>query len=440
MLLLKTFKGGIHPPDNKHFTKDKAIETMPLPKKVIIPVHQHIGAPCNILVNIGDEVKEGQKICEANGFVSSPIYASIAGKVTAIEPFVHPVIAKHVNSIVIENPEGKTDSIAYQNNEWTTLSSETIINLIKEAGIVGLGGAAFPTHVKLTPPKEKKIEALVVNGVECEPYLTNDYRLMLEKTNNIIEGIQIILKVLGINKAFIGIEANKKDAVKIFKDKIESLGLQDKIETVMLKVKYPQGAEKQLIKAILKKEVPSGGLPFDVGVIVQNIGTVYAIQQAVCSGKPLIERVITVSGDGIKDPKNVLVRLGTPFKDIVEYCGGLTGEIKKILMGGPMMGIAQYTLDVPVIKGTSGILLLKSISDIEEAACIKCGRCVSVCPMYLSPNHIGAFAKIGDFNKCKEYGVLDCIECGSCAYVCSAGIPLVHYFKYAKMRLATNKK
>jgi len=477
---LKTFPGGVHPPQYKDLTKGKPIEDMPVPIKVIIPLQQHTGAPCEPLVKVGDEVKEGQKIGESKAFVSAPVHTSISGKVTAIEPRPHPASAKDVMAIVIEkNPEsaevsarpappavlrqqdGGAGRFIAQGTNWQELTPAQIKEKIRESGIVGLGGAAFPTHVKLSPAPDKKIDTVILNGVECEPYLTNDHRLMLEKTSQILEGLNIILKVLGVNRASIGIESNKQDAIKVMENAEHSyeVGGRDalhgiSIEVVPLKVKYPQGAEKQLIKAILNREVPSAGLPFDVGVIVQNVGTALAIYEAVVTDKPLIERVVTVTGNGIKEPKNLRVRIGTPFSQVIEYCGGLTENINgsgppaclrqadggtKVIMGGPMMGLAQYTLDVPVVKGTSGILVLKDIKEESEGPCIKCGRCVESCPMSLMPNRIGDYAETDNFDLCKEYGVFDCMECGACAYVCASRRPLIHLIKYAKSRLAAKK-
>jgi len=454
---LKTFPGGVHPPQYKDLTKGKPIENMPVPIKVIIPLQQHTGASCEPLVKVGDEVKEGQKIGESKAFVSAPVHTSISGKVTAIEPRPHPASAKDVMAIVIEkNPESAEVSArppmlhlgtpSLQTESWKELTPKQIKEKIRESGIVGLGGAAFPTHVKLSPAPDKKIDTVILNGVECEPYLTNDHRLMLEKTSQILEGLNIILKVLGVNRASIGIESNKQDAIKVMENAEHSyeVGGRDalhgiSIEVVPLKVKYPQGAEKQLIKAILNREVPSAGLPFDVGVIVQNVGTALAIYEAVVTDKPLIERVVTVTGNGIKEPKNLRVRIGTPFSQVIEYCSGFVNGVSKVIMGGPMMGLAQYTLDVPVVKGTSGILVLKDIKEESEGPCIKCGRCVESCPMSLMPNRIGDYAETDNFDLCKEYGVFDCMECGACAYVCASRRPLIHLIKYAKSRLAAKK-
>ena len=435
----RTFYGGVHPPENKHWTEHAAIEEMPLPRKVIIPLQQHTGAPAEPIVREGDQVQAGQKIGESAGFVSSPVHASISGKVTAIQPLPHPVLPMLVRAVVIEG-DGSAPDGQWPTRDWSRLSAGELRDLVRDAGVVGLGGAAFPTHVKLSPPPEKKIDALIVNGGECEPYLTADHRLMIEGAEGILEGVRIILKILGLSHAYIGIERNKPDAIAHMGERCRSLGVP--AEVVPLKVKYPQGAEKQLIKAILNREVPSGGLPFDVGVIVQNVGTAFAVAEAVARGKPLIDRVLTVSGDGVKEAKNVRARIGTPFAEIIAHCGGFSSEDgdRKVIMGGPMMGIAQYTLEVPVVKGTSGILVFsKGARGEKEVTCIKCGRCVEVCPMALMPNRISDYAEKDKFDLCDEYGVRDCMECGACAYICNVKRPMVHLVKYAKLNLAKKK-
>jgi electron transport complex protein RnfC len=445
----KSFKGGAHPPENKNQTKNKSTVVLPPPQKVVIPLQQHTGSMCEPLVAVGDEVKEGQKIGESTGFISAPVHASISGTVTAIEEYPHPAMPAPVKSITIERKNGNGTSTSWDKNlDWHSLSAKDIIEKIREAGIVGLGGAAFPTHVKLSPPSGKHIEALIINGVECEPYLSADHRLMPEKPDQILEGLFILLKALSINRAYIGIEKNKPDAIRLLKEKLDlrqnKAGGKDhaSVQVIPLKVKYPQGAEKQLIKALLKREVPSGGLPFDVAVVVQNVGTAFAVYEAVVKGKPLIERLITVSGDGVANPQNLLVRIGTSFKDVLEFSGGLkvNGSSYKTIMGGPMMGLAQYNLDVPVIKGTSGILILKENKKKQVRACIKCGQCVELCPMGLMPNRLGDFAERNDFTSCDEYSVRDCMECGVCTYVCSSARPLVHLIKYAKLNLAKSKQ
>jgi len=312
------------------------------------------------------------------------------------------------------------------------MSSAQLVKIVKEAGIVGLGGAAFPTHVKLSPPKDKKIDSLIINGCECEPMLTADHRLMLEYTATIIEGAQVFQQILNAQNLIFAIEDNKKDAIALFQ--------KEGVRVARLKTKYPQGAEKQLIKAILRREVPRGGLPMDVGCVVHNVGTCYASLLAFKFRKPLIDRVVTVAGDGVKENKNVLVRIGTPVSDIVDYCGGYVERPMRIIFGGPMMGIAQYADSVPVIKGTSGILVWQDARTIEEGPCVRCASCVDACPMGLMPTEICSNVKNRNFDAAEAYGVLDCIECGCCAYVCPAAIPLVHYFKYGKSEIWRKSK
>ena len=416
------FAGGVHPPENK-YTEGIAIETVPSPKKVYIPFSQHTGKPARPLVQKDDVVKIGTKIGESEGFISVPIHASISGKVLALISHPHPVLGTSLCCVIESTGEEWEEGIK-ENENYENLTRDELINIIKEAGIVGLGGAAFPTHVKLSPPLEKPIDTLIINGCECEPMLTADHRLMLEQAQGIIGGAKIFQKILGATNLFFGIEDNKKDAVEIF--------IEEGLEVRTLKTKYPQGAEKQLIKAILNREVPRGGLPMDVGCVVQNVGTCYATFQAVTFHKPLIDRVVTVTGDGIKQPKNVLVRIGTPAIDVINFCGGYVEQTKIIVFGGPMMGIAQYSEDVPIIKGTSGIIVSTQSRVVEEGPCVRCAHCVDVCPMGLMACEIYKFVKNKNFDKAKEYGVLDCIECGCCAYACTAGIPLVHYLKYGK--------
>lgn len=429
--MLKSFLGGIHPNDSKNYTFDKAIESPSLPDEVVIPVSQHIGAPCTPIVKVGDSVKKGQAIANSDAFMHSPIHASISGKVTKIADMPHASKGSCL-SIVIKN-DGLDEWIEGipLNREWDKLNSEEIRNIIKDAGIVGMGGATFPTHIKLNPSKDKKIDVCIVNAAECEPYLTADYRMMLEYADRIVTGVKIVMKVLGVTKVFIGIEDNKMDAVKVMKDAFKDTS----IEVVPLPTKYPQGAEKMLIKVLTGREVPTGGLPMDVGVVVQNIGTTVAISDAVVNGIPLIQRITTVSGDAIKEPKNLLLRIGTSFKDAINYCGGFSKDPEKIIMGGPMMGFAQSTLDVPVIKGVSGILALSSdvVNSGEESPCIRCGRCVKACPMGLIPSMLSILGQRHKYKEAKEdYNLFNCIECGSCVYSCPAKRNIVQYIKYSK--------
>ena len=437
---LKTFLGGIHPPGNKRLSEGKRIEAIPLPQKVYIPLVQHIGAPCEAKVEIGQKVKKGELLADSQAFVSAPVHASLSGSVIEIKNYPH-AGGKQVQTIIIESDGLDEWGKEPQNGQNPLkLSPDEIKQKIRQAGIVGLGGAAFPSHVKLSPPKEKKIDAVILNGVECEPYLTADHQLMMEKSTDIVKGLQIIMRALGVKQGYIGIEANKPDAVQAMQEATKE---DSHIEVVGLKVKYPQGAEKQLIKAVLDREVPPPpGLPMDVGAVIQNVGTAYAIYEALSSGKPLIERVVTITGKGVKDPKNLSLRIGTLFSEVIDYCGGLTGEVGKILMGGPMMGLAQYTTQVPVIKGTSGILILpKGESPPTKAGrCINCGMCVRACPMKLIPSILGTYCERDLLDEAEEAQVLNCIECGSCVYVCPAKRHLVQIIKYGKSAILAKKR
>ncbi|WP_434655679.1 electron transport complex subunit RsxC [Thermoanaerobacterium thermosaccharolyticum] len=434
-----TFFGGIHPRSYKELSNKYPIEEH-LPKsQVIIPLQQHIGAPCTPLVKVNDYVKVGQKIGEANGFVSAPVHSSVSGKVVAIED--RPSSSgKLVKSIVIESDgEFNYDDNIKPNEDINNLKPEEIRYIVREAGIVGMGGATFPTMVKLNPPSDKKIDIVILNGAECEPYLTADHRLMLEKPVDIVHGLLAIMKALGASKGYVGIEDNKQDAIKeIRKACKEYAG----VEVAVLKTKYPQGSEKHIIKAITGREIPSGKLPADIGVVVDNVGTAFAIAEAIKFGKPLIERVVTVTGEGIMTPKNLRVKIGTPFRELIECCGGFKGIPGKVISGGPMMGIAQYSIDVPVIKGTSGILVLPEdrIALKDPKSCIKCARCVDACPINLLPLFISAYSLKNDFDKCEEYHAFDCIECGSCSYVCPSKRPLVESIRLAKREILRKRR
>ena len=380
-------------------------------------------------------VKKGQVIAEAQAFVASPVHASISGKVVEIGEYPHPVFGI-CPAIVIES-DGADEWLEGLplSRDWQVLEPAAIKDIIREAGIVGMGGATFPTHVKLSPPAEKAIDTFILNGAECEPYLTADHRMMLEQGERIVTGTLIAMKALGVTKGFIGIEENKPDAIEAMRRAAGSSGLQ----VIPLQTKYPQGAEKTLIKVIAGREVPSGGLPMDVGVVVQNVGTVAAIADAVERGLPLIERVVTVTGGAVTEPKNLLLRIGTTFSQAVELCGGLQETPAKIIMGGPMMGMAQQSLDVPIIKGVSGILVLTpaDVNAGPQRPCIRCGRCVSVCPMGLVPNMFSVLGEKGRYQTAKEeYDLLDCVECGSCVYVCPAKRNIVQYVKLAKAQTA----
>ncbi len=435
-MTVKTFSHGIHPPEFKELTADKAIESMPPPEKVVIPLLQHFGKPAKPLIQKGDEVYLAQKIGEAETLFSASVHSSVSGKVISVDNYNHPG-GNPIPAVTITNdgqdricPEGEGTKDPF------SLTPDEIRQKVREAGVVGLGGAAFPTAVKLSPPKDKNIDAIIINGCECEPILTSDYRLMLEAPDDILKGAELVRIATGAEQIIVGIENNKKKAFKLFQDKIQNY----RGEVSLLKTKYPQGAEKNLIYALLRREVPKGGLPFDVGVVVQNVGTARAIWEAVSRGKPLYERAISVSGHGIKEPKNILVRLGTPFKDVIEFCGGLSEDVDILIMGGPMMGITQWSLDVPVIKGTSGILAWAAPHPSLEYTCIRCGRCVENCPMTLVPTQLAKYVKFDNLTAAEKWGVLDCVECGCCQYICPSKIPLVHWMRLGKNRITSLKQ
>jgi len=427
------FKGGVKLLDFKSLSKDEKIEEFKYPEKVIIPLSQHTGIPAKPVVKKGDYVVEGQVIGEIGGFISSYIHSSISGKVIDILPWNLPTNRKSL-SIVIES-DGEKKSIEKKQREWLKLESNEIINIVREAGIVGLGGAAFPTHVKLTIPEGKKVDFLLINGCECEPFLTCDYRVLKEFTDEVIEGIQIIAKTVNVKDVFIGIESNKIDLLPVLRNSLKNLKIFLNIEIKVLPEKYPQGSEKHLIKSILNREVPSGRLPIDVRCVVFNIQTTLAIKRAVCDGIPLTERVLTCSGL-VGKPKNLKVKIGTLISEILNYCEGEVKYGRKIVTGGPMMGIQIANPDVPVLKGTTGILLLpeeKLPEDIQP--CIRCGKCIEICPMFLMPSEIGRYVEHGRYDKCEYLNVFDCIECGCCAYICPAKRPLVDFIKCAKLKL-----
>lgn len=436
---LFTFKGGVHPPTNKTITQNVPIENAVDPGTVVIPLSQHIGAPCDPLVAVGDKVKVGQKIGESKAFVSVPVHSSVSGTVKKIEQHYVPGGSK-VNCIVIES-DGKYDvhESVQPKGEVEKLTKEEILSIIKEAGMAGMGGATFPTHVKLSPPKDKTIDVLIVNGAECEPYLTADHRIMLEKPDLVLLGTKAIKKALGVNKCYIAIEKNKPDAIEILQKETAD---EEGIEIISLEVKYPQGDEKRIINAITGRVVPSGALPMEVGCVVENVGTVATIGNVIRTGMPLIQRVVTVSGSAVKNPKNLYLRIGTSFKDAIEQCGGYKEEPGKLISGGPMMGIAQFSDEVPVIKGTSGILAFsKEEANIPESSnCIMCGRCVEACPVNLMPYKISRYEIQKNFEAADEYHAADCIECGGCSYICPAKRPLKETISVAKKEILARRK
>ncbi len=429
---LKTFsRGGIHPSENK-LSSGKGIEVLEPPESVIIPVSQHLGAPSKVMVERGDEVKVGQLIASSEGFVSTNIHSSVSGKVTKVDKFMDSTgYRKTAVQIQVEGDQwldtiDRSDDLVRN----TVLSSEDIRKKMLDAGIVGLGGATFPSHVKLMVPGGKTANFLVINGVECEPFLTADHSLMMERSEELLSGIHILMKGLGVEKAILGIENNKPDAI----EKMKKVAEGSNIVVQGLKVKYPQGGEKQLVSALLNKEVPSGGLPIDVGVVVFNVGTAYAAYEAVMKNRPLIDRIVTVTGKSVEKPSNFQVRIGTPISYLVGKAGGLPENTAKVINGGPMMGKALSTLDAPVVKGSSGILLIEG----EEARrkevrpCIRCSKCVNVCPMGLEPYLLMTLSEKGMFERMETEKVLDCIECGSCSYTCPSSRPLLDYIRLGK--------
>ncbi len=432
----KTFPRGIHPPEDKHYTEASPLETLAPPDKVVIPLHQHFGAPAKALVKKGDEVLLGQKIGEGPVLFSACVHSSVSGKVLSVDGHPHPM-GKPVTAVTVSNdgedrpaPEMQAEDAPF------SLGPDEIRRMVKEAGIVGLGGAAFPTAVKLSPPKDKPIDTVILNGCECEPLLTADHRVMLEYPDEVINGAELVRMATGARRIIVGIEDNKPDVYEMFSRRSYPF----EVEFAALKTKYPQGAEKNLIAALLKREVPRGGLPFDVGVVVQNVGTAKAVWEAVSEGKPLYERALTVSGTGISNPKNLMVRIGTPFRHIIDHCGGAKEGSNLVVMGGPMMGLAQWTAEVPVIKGTSGILVWAETRPAREYSCIGCTRCVGHCPMGLVPTRLMKFVKYDALAEAESAGILDCVECGSCQYSCPARIPLVHWIRLGKNKIISEKR
>jgi len=433
----KSFRHGVHPGEHKELTEGLPLERLPIPHEVVLPLSQHLGAPSKPVVKVGDKVYRGQRIAEASGFVSVALHASVTGRVTAIEKRHHPT-GRLEDAIVIATDLASPQTLFDEGPmEWESLPNEELLRLIQNGGFVGLGGAAFPTHVKLAIPEGKHAKYFLVNGAECEPYLTSDHRIMLEWTDSIFLGIRIIMKILDSEKTYIGVENNKWDAIRSMRDRVpDDLA----VEIVPLEAKYPQGAEKMLIKAMLDREVPSGKLPIDSQVLVQNVGTVAGIGDMFAFGQPLIERVVTVTGPGILNPSTLLVPVGAELGEVLDYCGGLEENVKQVLFGGPMMGAPQQYLEVPILKGTSGILCLTDdqVSYRKEYPCIRCGTCVDSCPVFLNPSELGQLARVRRWDDMVKYHIWDCMECGSCSYVCPSNIPLVQRFRVAKAMLKEN--
>lgn len=436
-----TFKRGIHPPDSKFYTDYIPIKIL-MPEEgseIVIPMIQHLGAPCEPIVQKGDRVLLGQKIADSDAFLVAPIHSSVSGTVKDIRKVLTPGGAM-VNAVVIEN-DGKFEEheLLGKDTDYESFSKEKILKKIREAGIVGLGGAGFPTHIKLNPPADKKIDSIILNAAECEPYLTTDHRVLLEKTDRVVKGLEIVLKIHKEAHGYIAIETNKPDAIEYMQRAVEN---SERISVVPVKTKYPQGSEKQMIYAVTKREVPSGGLPADVGCIVDNVDTVLAIERAVAKDRPLMRRIVTLSGKAIKNPGNYQIRLGMSFRELIDMAGGFKEEPAKIIAGGPMMGIAVHSLDIPLIKTSSAILCFtKEEAEIPpEGNCIRCGKCVSICPMGLVPLELNSDVLAGEFESFEKHRGLDCIECGSCSYVCPAKRQIAQSIRVARRNIMAAKK
>ncbi len=442
-----TFSRGVHPPDQKHYAAEAGIEVLPAPEKIILPLSQHIGAPCKPVRKTKDEVKVGDVIGEPGGFVSAPVHASIDGTVMKTTSVTLPT-GRRVPAVPIKSasqdtsPAGAALFEELTSADWDRQAAQrqdpqAIVAAINNAGIVGLGGAAFPTHVKLTPNKEKPVDVLLLNGCECEPYLTSDYRLMMEAPQAIVTGALLAARAAGAEHIIIAVEDNKPKAIESLDAAVKGTN----IKVVKVKTKYPQGSEKHLIVAVTGRKVPPGALPLDVGVVVSNVGSVCAIAFAVLKQKPLTHRVVAVTGAGIRSPKNLFVPIGTPYRHLIAYCGGLMPDAVRLVSGGPMMGFAFTDLDLPVTKGTSGVTVLvgNDVKKADETSCVRCGRCVDVCPMNLVPSKLAMAARNNAPDVAEAYHVMACVECGCCAYTCPASLPLVQLIRMGKAQAAAKK-
>ncbi len=431
-----TFPRGIHPRDHKEATNAKLIEDGPLPDVIILPLQQSAGACCLPAVDSGDKVLVGQKIGDSEALIAAPIHSPVSGTVKAIEPRPHHTGLK-LSSVVIES-DGQQKHVECKGLSANP-SPDEIRRKVRDAGIVGLGGAAFPTQVKLDPPKGQEIVSLIINGCECEPYLTGDHRIMVEEPEQILDGMLLLMKAVEAENGYIGIETNKPDAIEAMIAVTEKY---PDIEVIALEEKYPQGSEKQLIEAILDVQVAPNMLPCSVGALVQNVATSIAVSKACRDGLPLVERVITVSGNGIATPKNLRVAVGTRVSDVIDFCGGTRDQVVKLILGGPMMGTTLVGREAPVVKGTSAILALTNdeIAKVDVHPCIKCGKCVEVCPMLLLPYRFGAMVEFGVFDELEDNHIFNCIECGSCAFICPSQLPLVQYIKLGKYSLAQSRE
>ncbi len=428
-----TFHHGVHPPENKHWTSGLSIERMPFVDELTLPLSQHIGAPAKAIVTVGQDVKRGEQIAAPGGFVSTSHHAPVTGRVVAIEPRLHPN-GKMMQSIVI-----RTDPYSSQRQPEDPNANGDLTDAVKrvqQAGLVGLGGAAFPSHVKLSVPDGKHVDTIVINGCECEPFLTCDHRIMVERPEAVVRGTEILVELAGASRGVIGVELNKPDAIAALKSVSSTV-----VEIKGVQVKYPQGAEKMLIQSIFGKQVPAGGLPLDLHMVVNNVGTAASLADFFDRGLPLVERVVTVTGAGIARPRNLMVPLGTPVSAVLEYCGGLTDGARQVILGGPMMGMSQKSLEIPTLKGTSGILCLDqpAIADHQEYPCIRCGRCLEACPMFLNPARLARMARNDRAELLEENNLMHCFECASCSFVCPSRIPLVQWMRMGKAMVRAAK-
>ena len=444
-----TFRHGVHPAEHKDLTEHLPIQRMPFVERYVLPLSQHIGAPCRAVVAAGDTVVRGQVIAEPGGFVSPTLHSPVSGKVVAVAPRRHPN-GSMVPSIEIAADPYSTQQLGPRETvDWKKLSGKEFVSEVQKSGLVGMGGAAFPSHVKYATPEGKKIRRLVINGVECEPFLTCDHRVMLERPEDVVRGTQIVAEKLGVESATIGIELNKPDAIEILSKTVREAKV-DRMEVRGLRVKYPQGAEKMLIRALFRQQVPAGGLPLDLDIVVNNVGTMAGIFNYFERGQPLIERPMTVSGPGVRKPANLMVPIGTPVREVLRFCGGLTPDTKMVVMGGPMMGSALADLDGPVLKGTSGLLAFTENETGlgKEYPCIRCGRCLEACANFLNPSRLGQLGRLVKarsgrleiLDALEKNFVYDCMECAACSFACPSNLPLVQLIRTAKAALRDRKK
>ncbi|MCK4871218.1 MAG: electron transport complex subunit RsxC [Phycisphaerales bacterium] len=436
-VLGRTFRHGVHPREHKEGTEDLALERMGFVDRYILPLSQHLGAPCKSVVAVGETVTRGQLIAEPGGFVSMALHSPVDGTVAAI------AMRRHPNGQMAQSIEIQADAFSTQRMsaaspvDWRSLTLDEFITHVQQAGLVGMGGAAFPAHVKYKLPEGNRCERLLVNGCECEPYLTCDHRLMVEQPDAIIRGVEILAETLGADSSTIGVELNKPESIEALR---RAVGDRGSIDIVPLKVKYPQGAEKMLIKAVWGEEVPAGKLPLDLNIVVNNVGTMAALADYFDRGIPVIERALTVAGPGVDRPANLIVPIGTPVRDVLRRCG-LNTQARQVVMGGPMMGTSLASLDVPVLKGTSGLLAFTEdvINHTAEYACVRCGQCLEACGNFLNPSRLARLASAGRYDELEKAHIMDCVECGACTYTCPSGVPIVHLIRAAKGMMRARK-